>query len=265
VRPEQVRKLVGGYAAGILTEEERRALFEAALSDQELFDELAREQPLRELLSDPRARMQLLNAVAGERPLVQKITGWLGRPASWVMAGGLAAVVLLVLAFVRTGHPPPAPQPVLTARREAPAPPIPPQTKDLSKAEAPREAPVPSAAAPMAMADLRADSIAPPATVPYRILRADMEGKYLEVEPQTIFRAEDRLRIAFDPVEDGLLRVMSGGGAGSKVLIEVRVEQGVTANLDLPAGESKLVVAFSRQSRPQPIVFEIQIGYQSLP
>ena len=44
-----IQKLLGGYATGTLTPEEQQLLFEAALSDQELFDALAREQSLRDL------------------------------------------------------------------------------------------------------------------------------------------------------------------------------------------------------------------------
>ena len=52
MRPEDIRKLLGGYATGTLTAEERQALFEAALDDQALFDALAKEQPLRDLLDE---------------------------------------------------------------------------------------------------------------------------------------------------------------------------------------------------------------------
>src|ERR1019366_6497011 len=61
--PEDIKKLLGGYATGTLTAEERQALFAAALEDQELFDALAREQSLRDLLRDPAARAQLLAAL----------------------------------------------------------------------------------------------------------------------------------------------------------------------------------------------------------
>ena len=54
--PEDIKKLLGGYATGTLTAEEQQALFAAALEDQELFDALAREQALRDLLSDPASR-----------------------------------------------------------------------------------------------------------------------------------------------------------------------------------------------------------------
>ena len=60
---EEIHKLVGGYATGTLTPEEREALFRAALEDQELFDALAREQALSDLLSDPASKAQLLAAL----------------------------------------------------------------------------------------------------------------------------------------------------------------------------------------------------------
>ncbi len=53
---DEIRKLIGGYATGSLTEAERKPLFEAALEDQELFDELAREQALKEMLDEPGAK-----------------------------------------------------------------------------------------------------------------------------------------------------------------------------------------------------------------
>jgi hypothetical protein len=89
---EQVRKLLGGYAAGTLTEAEETALFEAALEDQELFNELGREQALRDLLSDPAARAHLLAALDEPRP------AWGQRAARWILgnAVGLAAVACFV-------------------------------------------------------------------------------------------------------------------------------------------------------------------------
>ncbi|MEX5215109.1 MAG: hypothetical protein NW703_13195 [Nitrospiraceae bacterium] len=46
-------KLLGGFATDTLTAEERQALFTAALRDQQLFNALADEQALKELLADP--------------------------------------------------------------------------------------------------------------------------------------------------------------------------------------------------------------------
>ena len=61
--PDDARKLLGGYATGSLTEAERTALFEAALEDQDLFDELAGEQVLKEVLDEPGARQRLIAAL----------------------------------------------------------------------------------------------------------------------------------------------------------------------------------------------------------
>ena len=64
---EEIQKLLGGYATDTLSEAERRALFEAALEDQELFDALAKEDALRDVLRDPSARQQLIAALGPAR------------------------------------------------------------------------------------------------------------------------------------------------------------------------------------------------------
>jgi len=63
MKREDIEKLLGGYATGTLTAAEREALLAAALEDQQLFEALAREEPLRELLQDPVSRGQLLAAL----------------------------------------------------------------------------------------------------------------------------------------------------------------------------------------------------------
>jgi len=78
---DEVQKLLGGYATGTLTPDERAALFEAALDDQDLFDQLAKEQPLQELLSDASVRAQLLTALeATPEPWYRRWAAW-GLPA----------------------------------------------------------------------------------------------------------------------------------------------------------------------------------------
>jgi hypothetical protein len=63
VNPDDIRKLVGGYATGSLTDQERALLFEAALDDQDLFDELAQEHALKELLEEPGVRQRLASSL----------------------------------------------------------------------------------------------------------------------------------------------------------------------------------------------------------
>ena len=80
--PDEARKLLGGYATGLLTEAERTALFAAALEDQELFEELAGEQALKEVLDEPGARQRLMRrsrTVHQEASLVGDANVALGR------------------------------------------------------------------------------------------------------------------------------------------------------------------------------------------
>lgn len=107
-------KLLGGYAAGTLTPAERRALFEAALADQSLFDSLADEEALREVLADPACRGRILAALA-EPP-----RAWLRSPIAWTAAGALAAAAVI---FVVMANWKPAPVPTEIAMATKPAPP----------------------------------------------------------------------------------------------------------------------------------------------
>jgi hypothetical protein len=148
MRPDEIKKLLGGYATGTLTEEERRTLFQAALRDQELFDALAGEQPLKELLEDPAARGRLL-AVVGERKptLLESLRAWLAQPSTWAVAGGVAAAFALAVVVIQVGKPPAAPAPTLVAKREVPRRP------ELESPAAPAAPPLVSkGGAPRAMA-----------------------------------------------------------------------------------------------------------------
>jgi hypothetical protein len=99
---DDIRKLLGGYATGTLTPEEQEALFTAALEDQELFDALAREQSLRDLLRDPAARGQLLSALDSRAPR------WYERLADWrfgVAAVAMAGVAVFAVLATRQHKP----------------------------------------------------------------------------------------------------------------------------------------------------------------
>lgn len=93
---EDAERLLGGYAAGTLTPEEREALFAAALDDQELFNALAQEEPLRELLEEPAARAQLLRAL-DDAPVSWWRRAW--RPALPLVA--MAAITILMVITVQ--------------------------------------------------------------------------------------------------------------------------------------------------------------------
>ena len=108
---DDLHKLIGGYATGSLSEAERKALFEAALEDQDLFDELAREQALKEILEEPGAKQRLIAALAsGDTKLA-----WWRRPLVLSAAGALAVAVIGVSWLLERG-----PKPVEVARVESP-------------------------------------------------------------------------------------------------------------------------------------------------
>jgi len=145
---EEIARLLGGYATGTLTPEEQRELFAAALEDQALFDELAREQTLRDLLSEPAARAQVLAALE-EQPRWRRFGAWMMRPAGLSAA---AACVLLVTAIGiwRPWRAKEAAKPVVVATalpREAPAVPPPAAEGQAAAVTTPRIVAKPSAPA----------------------------------------------------------------------------------------------------------------------
>src|SRR5260370_39835877 len=77
MKDEDIQNLLGGFATETLTDRERELLFTAALKNQELFDALAAEQALQELLSDPASRRQLLEPL---EPQKGGAFAWMGRP-----------------------------------------------------------------------------------------------------------------------------------------------------------------------------------------
>lgn len=100
-----LEKLLGGFAADTLTPEEKQTLYRAALQDQQLFNALADEQALKELLSDPDVRRRLLQAL--QKTSTSGAGGslswldWFRRPAGLALAGGLAAAALAVVLGIR--------------------------------------------------------------------------------------------------------------------------------------------------------------------
>ena len=170
---DEIQKLLGGYSTGTLTPEEQQALFAAALDDQDLFDALAKEQALRDLLRDPAARAHVLAAL-DERPQPwwQRVTRWAMRPAAIsAMAACLAAVAGYEIWQARQLRTPQ--MPVITAENDrlpvaptAPAPEPARADSPASRRGAVREpVPPPGAAAPTPIA-------APSPQVPAPVLAA---------------------------------------------------------------------------------------------
>jgi hypothetical protein len=105
---EEIQKLLGGYATDTLSEGERRALFEAALEDQDLFDALAKEQALREVLQSSSARQQLIAALGPARePFAARVWHWLRQPTVLALAGAMAALLIVGGLVLRQTKPTP--------------------------------------------------------------------------------------------------------------------------------------------------------------
>jgi hypothetical protein len=128
--PEQARQLLGGLAAGILTPEERRTLFEAALDDQALFNEVAEEMEFAAFLESPETRAQLANRIAIE-PQPQR--WWAIRPAWLGLSGVIAAMLVVYLAIPHRVAELPA---VPVAAPPVPTLPVPSISKAVKKAPA---------------------------------------------------------------------------------------------------------------------------------
>lgn len=186
---EEIQKLLGGYATDTLSEAERRALFEAALEDQELFDALAKEQALREVLQDPAARQQLIVALGPARePLLAHFWRELRKPAVLAMAGGLAALLIVAALVMR--------QTRLATRREA----------IVADALAPiTAAPPPPAIPPNAVA---------PAAVPRKLFRPPAERLARSSAPLPAPPPAEATGLS--PVRPGASTI--GGLAGAQVL-----------------------------------------------
>lgn len=357
MKPEDMVKLLGGYATGTLTGQEREALFHAALSNQELFNALADEQALKELLDDPDLRQQLLSRLQPARPpFARRYALWLGRPAAWAVAGGAAVALVIAFIALRLSGPVLTPEPPLEAMRDtsaapeaaysvrtpaspkaairqetqakqpepeskeqpsgvartpekpalmarsrrsvereelpappplqepaveqsagggaagrfpAPAPPPPPaqmsqalpmaaQIRDVAGA---RELYYASQGRERAASNIKAKvaSAVPRQTlgVRYSLLRSTGEGSYAEVDPRTILRTGEEIRLAVEPNEDGYLYVMLENTAGAwELLFNHRVERMTRyliptngpVRLAEPGGELKLLVVLSRQA-----------------
>jgi len=131
---DDLRELIGRYATGSLSEQERARLFEAALDDQELFDELAREQGVRQLLVDPGARQRIERALEPPK-----------RGAAWfalAAVSGLVAASAVIFVMMRPAPKPapqvvavvnPAPQPVQAIHQSPAAAPAPVHAEPVSK------------------------------------------------------------------------------------------------------------------------------------
>lgn len=126
--PDHIQRLISGYATGTLSEKQRKLLFEAALEDQELFDELARDQALKELLDTPGVKQRLIESID-----VRPQDHWWAHPLPWALGGSAMAISagLMALVFLTPSGSKPVPsnptevsenRPQLTVEAPPPAP-----------------------------------------------------------------------------------------------------------------------------------------------
>jgi hypothetical protein len=226
---DDIRKLLGGYATGTLTDAERQALFDAALHDQHLFDTIADEQALKDLLDDPAARAQLLDAT--ESPRFNLRTGlleWFARPKAKLLAslGGTALVAVLVTTVRDLGRVPVRMvenrQPSLAATPRPPAveeskEQIPPAAKPTvpkpphTLRRLPQPEPVTVQPQAIAMRDVAQIATAGPVMLEYTLLRKTADGAFEPVPPGHQFAAGDTLALRAQANAAGAIALSSPG------------------------------------------------------
>jgi len=268
---DEIRKLLGGYAANELTADERRILFEAALDDQELFNALENEDALRELLADPVSREQVRRALAA--PVASKQPGFWSR--HWVFGVAIpAAAAVIVIAVMNRANAPRliAPPVQIASNKVAPHEMASDQTAFSRSAAIPKPAAAESAPAKRVLADRKVESKenfranaldqlanATPAAAPQLAMRApapQLESTRTAMASLRVGgppRIPDAIRQQFAagfaanaPLYQGPLvrySIVRGGAAGDGIRIEVTT--GIAGYLALyqvdVAGNSKQV------------------------
>jgi hypothetical protein len=281
------RGLLGGYATGTLSDAERKLLFEVAMEDQEIFDELGREQALKEMLETPGVRDRLAASLV-PTPAMPRARGWLkplmfGLATLFVVGVSLTAVMLS-----RNGDrnqiaqlEQPA-QPVKTAPAPI-APPTPAHTEE-PRAEKPKSAPG-KPAAPAATSVPQGSSIAiangsiaaappPPPPVPEqrRVETADARVKDGRAGFMPL-AASPAQRFAFDYAVDGqdlVLKFYANGyfslhiAPGGLTIVDSRVTAGETRREHITQNGTEASVTFSAAPQAAPGGVSIERGKDAL-
>jgi len=261
--------LLGRYATGSLTDAERQRLFDAALSDQDLFEELAREQELKMLLEEPGARDRMIHALAPPT-----------RRAVWILSAAVTAALSVVLiAFLM--HPRPKPQqvsivsppraPVTTVTVPEPAPrpaTVPRPSKAVRKSETPANQPVPDQPAKDAaeteakkqVVEVQAAAPAIPAAQHFTPMQQSAGGarqiaqqsRAIVLDKKTSFgfhySVETKGHLVIVPGADGYLYVASSDGT---VLFDRKqIAAAITTDIALPDGVNAVSITFSQNVAP---------------
>jgi hypothetical protein len=245
-------KLLGGYAAGILTAAEKTALFSTALEHQELFEALADEEALRELLADPEARRHLL-ALLGDAKAAKPIRLW-RRPAVLGLAASLLAMVTTSVLLWQRENPVPS-APVADESTPAPKPGPPARLAEDSlqeKVVAPGTTPASVPPSAQTQGNVRGAATAPalvaqPASRPGAEAEAFANAsRELKAEAAPEHRYEAKKRAADRPQAPTVVEVVSAAASADKTrpaprlakdsLEQLPRQQAAAADAALPSG-----------------------------
>jgi hypothetical protein len=269
---DDILDLLGRYASGSLSADEQKRLFDAALHDQDLFDQLGGEQELKQLLDEPGVRDRVIRAL---EPPTKRKAAWIFGIAATAAASIALLVVLLrpapkpqQIAVAKLSEPAPiartesAPQPIAAP---APAAPRPPKTKAAAgKPEAQRDhliADQPSVDQPSKdAAKNEAIQVQAAAAAPVPQLQNAVGGPR-QPAPQARaafdaktsafgfhYSVETKGHLIIVPGADGYLFVRSSDGA--ILFSRKQIAAAITTDIALPDGVNSVSVTFSRNSSP---------------
>jgi hypothetical protein len=243
VKPDEIKQLLGGYATGTLTPEEQKALFDAALRDQDLFEALAGEQALKEALDEPSVRRELIAALETRDSWRERARAWLRSPYQWAAAGAIAAAALTVVAIVRYSgpafekapaeqmaqstepaalqQPEVAPAPIGLPRKKQPSPPAPPAFEAPKRAFQPASPAVPEPPAAL--------PAAPPQSVPESTLANPAAAPPPPPAPSQMVR--DQLQSGAPSIRSSFAAAETAGPAQARDLF-----YGIPVQTALPGG-----------------------------
>jgi len=249
---DEAQRLLSEYATGSLTEAQRTKLFAAALEDQELFEELAGEHAVKEILDEPGAKQRLLEAL---EPAQHKAAWW-----PWAAATAALAVAVGFVVFQRT-RPANMPPQIIAQVAEAPKGSVSAPLPEPSALQAPSPVPLRQKVA-----------TAPPPPAPVSELAKDVA----QAKPQAAADAVQEFAVATAAGKGGGARraenvVTAGFGFSYSVLVDgslqiVPAEPGYLAvivgdaivfpsnpvpaftpvTIPMPAGATSVIIGFSR-------------------
>lgn len=250
MNPADARKLLSDYAAGRLGSEQRKLLFEAALLDQDLFDELASVEEFSEILRDPGAKSRLL-AVLGE-PEKHARAWWRG-PAFAIPAAALAvAVAASSWILLHPRKPVELAQTAIPARSEearqaAPSPPA-----------SVEKQPAPAPSTPRAKVLDRLEPAKPAGQAASQPVQDNKIGETARAVPPVAafrpFAAAKPARLALDYTVDGeylIVRFATDGyfsvhfSPGSDTIVHARVAAGSQRREPIPNNATEAAIVFT--------------------